>query len=156
MAQKAQEVGYHPEIILAGRRLNDSMGQFVASEVVKLMNKKNRRVGGAPVLILGITFKENCPDIRNSRVIDIYNELASYGCNVAVYDPWANKQEVEHEFGIKLISKEELDKGAFKAVVLAVAHNEFKQIELDGLKDGDAVVYDVKGMLPKDAVDGRL
>ncbi len=156
LAQKAQEVGYHPEIILAGRRLNDSMGQYVSSEVVKAMNKKGRRVGQAPVLILGITFKENCPDIRNTRVIDIYNELMEYGCQVDVYDPWADPEEVKHEFNFELTSKENLKLGGYKAIILAVAHNEFLEIDLDEFKNGDAILYDVKGILPKDKVDARL
>jgi len=157
LAQKAQEVGYHPEIILAGRRLNDSMGSFVASEVVKLMNQKGRRVGQAPVLLLGFTFKENCPDIRNTRIIDIYEELIEYGCQVDVYDPWANREEVIHEYGVEILTKGELPKENFyKAIVLCVAHNEFKDLDIEALKDGDAVVYDVKGILPKGAVDARL
>jgi UDP-N-acetyl-D-galactosamine dehydrogenase len=157
LAQKAQEVGYHPEIILAGRRLNDSMGSFVASEVVKLMNQKGRRVGKAPVLLLGFTFKENCPDIRNTRIIDIYEELVEYGCQVDVYDPWANADEVKEEYGVEILPKGVVpQKGAYKAIVLCVAHNEFMQLDIAALKDGDAVVYDVKGILPKDLVDRRL
>lgn len=156
LAQKAQEVGYHPEIILAGRRLNDSMGEHVASQVVKLMNKKNRRVGNAPILILGVTFKENCPDVRNTRVIDIYEELKDYGCRVSVYDPWASTEEVKEEFDIDLISEQELKGSNYKAIILAVAHNEFKVLDLDTLKDGDAVLFDVKAILPKESVDGRL
>lgn len=156
LAQKAQSVGYHPEIILAGRRLNDSMGQYVASEVVKAMNKRGRRVGRAPVLILGITFKENCPDIRNTRVIDIYHELKDYGCAVDVYDPWADNAEVKEAFGFHLIEKESIKKSHYKAIILAVAHRDFLHMDLDELKDGHCVVYDVKSVLPKDKVDARL
>ena len=156
LAQKAQEVGYHPEIILAGRRLNDSMGEYVSSEVVKLMNKKGRRVGQAPVLILGITFKENCPDIRNTRVIDIYEELQEYGCQVDVYDPWADPEEVKAEFGFELTSKDQLKTSGYKAIILAVAHNQFLTLDFEQFKDGNSVVYDVKGILPKETVDARL
>lgn len=157
LAQKAQEVGYHPEIILAGRRLNDSMGRHVASSVVKLMNQKGRRVGNAPVLLLGITFKENCPDIRNTKITDIYRELTEYGCNVTIYDPWANADEVKYEYGIDIITKEsELEKSKYKAIVLGVAHREFATFDIDTYKDGDAVIYDVKGVLPKDKIDRRL
>ena len=133
------------------------MGSFVASEVVKLMNQKGRRVGQAPVLLLGFTFKENCPDIRNTRIIDIYEELIEYGCQVDVYDPWANQEEVMHEYGVEILTKGELPKENFyKAIVLCVAHNEFKDLNIEVLKDGDAVVYDVKGILPKEIVDSRL
>lgn len=156
LAQKAQEVGYHPEIILAGRRLNDGMGEHVAGQVVKLLNKKGRRVGNAPVLILGITFKENCPDIRNTRVIDIYHELVEYGCKVDIYDPWADPEEVKEEFNLSLLPEEELKEGHYKAIVLAVAHNEFISLDLENLKDGDAVVYDVKAILDRNSVDARL
>jgi UDP-N-acetyl-D-galactosamine dehydrogenase len=157
LAQKAQEVGYHPEIILAGRRLNDSMGSFVASEVVKMMNQKGRRVGQAPVLLLGFTFKENCPDIRNTRIIDIHEELIEYGCQVDVYDPWADAQEVKDEYGVEILPEGTLPKEkAYKAIVLCVAHNEFKDLDFESLKDGDAVVYDVKGILPRTGVDARL
>ncbi len=157
LAQKAQEVGYHPEIILAGRRLNDSMGSFVASEVVKLMNQRGRRVGSAPVLLLGFTFKENCPDIRNTRIIDIYEELIEYGCKVDVYDPWASADEVRHEYGIDILPKGQKPKeNNYKAIVLCVAHDEFRTINLEALKDGEAVVYDVKGILPREVVDKRL
>lgn len=157
LAQKAQEVGYHPEIILAGRRLNDSMGEYVASEVVKLLNQKGRRVGNAPVLIMGFTFKENCPDIRNTRVIDIYEELIEYGCQVDVYDPWADKQEVKDEYNIEILTKEEeIEHGKYKAMILSVAHDEFKNFNLNLYKDGNAVIYDVKGFFDKDIVDRRL
>ena len=122
-----------------------------------MMNQKGRRVGQAPVLILGFTFKENCPDIRNTRVIDIYEELVEYGCQVDVYDPWADAKEVQDEYGVDILPKGEVPKpNAYKAIVLCVAHNEFKELDIESLKDGDAVVYDVKGILPKALIDARL
>jgi len=155
LAQKAQEVGYHPEIILAGRRLNDTMGEYVATEVVRLMIKKGICVKGAKVLILGITFKENCPDIRNTKVTDIYRELESYGLEVDVYDPWAKPEEVKHEYGIVTLRKfPAMD--IYNAVVLAVAHHEFKNIDLERRKGKDFVIYDVKGMLDRGLADARL
>jgi UDP-N-acetyl-D-galactosamine dehydrogenase len=156
LAQKAQEVGYHPEIILAGRRLNDSMGRHVATQVVKHMMRKDIKVIDAKVLILGFTFKEDCPDVRNTRVIDIYNELLSFDMEVDVYDPWANPEEVLHEYGIHIIngSSKVPDISQYAAVILAVAHEKFKDLKL---KTSDAqVVFDVKGVLTKDAVDARL
>jgi UDP-N-acetyl-D-galactosamine dehydrogenase len=157
LAQKAQEVGYHPEIILAGRRLNDGMGEYVAGEVVKLMNQKGRRVGKAPVLLLGVTFKENCPDIRNTKVLDIYHELEEYGCKVDIYDPWADPEEVKEEYGLDIITDQsQLQKDRYKSIVLAVAHREFIEMDFEPYKDGEAVVYDVKGVLDKGRVDKRL
>jgi UDP-N-acetyl-D-glucosamine/UDP-N-acetyl-D-galactosamine dehydrogenase len=155
LAQKAQEVGYHPEIILAGRRLNDSMGEYVASEVIKLMVKKDISVKNSNILMLGITFKENCPDIRNTKAIDIYRELLTYHTNVDVYDPWANPEEVMHEYDI--ISTKSLDENKkYDAVILAVAHKTFESIDILQLKKDNAVIYDVKATLSKDMVDGRL
>lgn len=154
LAQKAQEVGYHPEIILAGRRLNDSMGSYVAAEVIKLMVKKDIPVKSAKILVLGITFKENCPDIRNTKVIDIINELTSYNTSVDVYDPWANPQEVEHEY--QITSFKELPGNKYDAVVLAVAHEVYKKLNLHDIKKENAVVYDVKAVLDKGSIDGRL
>lgn len=153
LAQKAQEVGYHPEIILAGRRLNDSMGGYVASQVVKLMVRRERKVLGSKVLLLGITFKENCPDIRNTRAIDIYHELKSYEMNVEVYDPWANAAEVKHEYSITTVDAPSND---YDAVVLAVAHAEFLEMNLRDHLDQGGIIYDVKGILPKNTVDDRL
>lgn len=153
LAQKAQEVGYHPEIILAGRRLNDSMGKHVATEVVKLMMKKNLRVIDSKILILGFTFKEDCPDVRNSRVIDIYNELRNFEIDIDIYDPWANCDEVYKEYRIRIHNK--LPENIYSAVILAVAHQKFKQMDLRTLV-GDGVVYDVKGFLDKKFVDARL
>jgi len=155
LAQKAQEYGYHPEIILAGRRMNDSMGKYVATEVVKLMIKNSIAVKGAKVLMLGITFKENCPDIRNTKAIDIYNELLQYDMEVDVYDPWAKPEEVMHEYGINNISNT-LPENKFDAILLAVAHDEFKSIDIDSLKKENAVVFDVKGVLNNDIIDGKL
>jgi UDP-N-acetyl-D-galactosamine dehydrogenase len=153
LAQKAQEVGYHPEIILAGRRLNDSMGKHVATEVVKLIMKKDLKVIHSKILLLGFTFKEDCPDVRNTRVIDIYNELRNFEINVEVYDPWANVEEVKKEYGIQ-ISNQRPD-GQFDAVILAVAHKEFLELDVRSfVKNG--VIYDVKGILPKKIVDSRL
>ena len=152
LAQKSQEVGYLPEIILAGRRLNDGMGIYVASEVVKLMIKKSLPIKGAKVLMLGITFKENCPDIRNSRAIDVFKELESYGIEVSVNDPWADEAEVNHEFGVELT---ELGTG-FDAVVLTVSHQEFLALDIKSLVKENGVVYDVKGVLDINQIDGRL
>ena len=162
LAQKAQEYGYHPEIILAGRRLNDSMGKYVASEVVKLMIKKGTPIKGSKVLMLGITFKENCPDIRNTKAIDIYHELVEYGINVDVYDPWANPAEVLHEYNIKIHGSSNppsfggVGGGLYAAIILAVAHNEFNNINLQEHKDKGCIIYDVKGILNQSIVDGRL
>jgi UDP-N-acetyl-D-glucosamine/UDP-N-acetyl-D-galactosamine dehydrogenase len=165
LAQKAQEAGYHPEIILAGRRLNDSMGQYVASEVVKLMIKKGIPVKGTKALMLGITFKENCPDIRNTRAIDIFQELKDYGMEVDVYDPWASPEEVMHEYGITStqvapkvlpLGKDIGGAGGWGVIILAVAHKEFRTIDLIAHKNAGTLIYDVKGILPKDITDGRL
>ena len=155
LAQKAQEGGYHPEIILAGRRMNDSMGAYVAGEVVKLMLKNGLPVKGNKILMLGITFKENCPDIRNTRAIDIYHELRSYGVEVDVYDPWADQLEVLDVYGINSITN--FPKGNnYGAIVLAVAHNEFRQIDLAAHKNSGTIIFDVKGILDKGLVDQRL
>src|ERR1035437_615458 len=153
LTHKAQELGYHPEIILAGRRLNDNMGFYVAKQVIKLMIKKGQKIEGANVLVLGITFKENCSDIRNSRVIDVVTELQDFGCKVAVYDPWAAPLEVFDEYGVLLVP--ELEKG-YDAVVLAVAHDQFMKLDFNALRNGHGVLYDIKSILPKDLVDGRL
>ncbi len=153
LAQKAQEAGYHPEIILSGRRLNDDMGKYVAGEVVKLMMKRSLPVLGSNVLMLGITFKESCPDIRNTRAIDVYEELKSYNVNVDVYDPWADAKEVKSEFGFDLI--ENLDK-KYHAVILTVAHNEFLNKEFRNHLVDSGILYDVKGILNIDTVDARL
>lgn len=155
LAQKAQEVGYHPEIILAGRRLNDSMGKYVATEVIKLMMRKDLKVIDSKVLLLGFTFKEDCPDVRNTRVIDIYNELKSFDMEVDVYDPWANPEEVRHEYGIDITSGENTpDLKKYSAVILAVSHRQFKSLQIQ--KSSTQVVFDVKGFLNKEFVDSRL
>lgn len=157
LAQKAQEVGYHPEIILAGRRVNDSMGAYVAGELVKLMLKAGKLIKDAKVLMLGITFKENCPDIRNTRAIDIYKELESYGVNVDVFDPWADLKEVKKEYSIEMLNVpiQELST-EYNAIILAVSHEEFKQIDLKAHKTRGSIIFDVKGILPKELVDARL
>jgi len=153
LAQKAQEVGYHPEIILAGRRLNDSMGKHVATEVVKLMMRKDLKVIGSKVLLLGFTFKENCPDVRNTRVIDIYRELVNFDINVDVYDPLVDPIVVKNEYGINVIT--ELPINQFAAVILAVAHKEFLNLDVRSFAQA-GVVYDVKGVLPRKIIDSRL
>jgi UDP-N-acetyl-D-galactosamine dehydrogenase len=155
LAQKAQEVGYHPEIILAGRRLNDSMGKYVATEVIKLMMKKDIKVVNSKVLLLGITFKEDCPDFRNTKVIDIYTELKNFDIDVHVYDPLANPREVFREYGIELIKDlTVLDFNNYSAFILAVAHKEFLEISFN--KTDKQVLYDVKGVLPINLIDRRL
>ena len=153
LAQKAQQNGYHPEIILAGRRLNDSMGDYVASQVVKLMIKKGITINGASLLMLGITFKENCPDVRNTKIVDVIRALEDYGIKVSLYDPWANTADVHHEYG--LINNNHLPNATFDAVVLGVAHREFLDLDIDILKNTNSVVYDVKGVLG-DKADGKL
>ncbi|MEN2281240.1 nucleotide sugar dehydrogenase [Algoriphagus sp. SE2] len=155
LAQKAQELGYHPEIILAGRRLNDSMGKHVATEVIKLMMRKDLKVIDSKVLILGFTFKEDCPDVRNTRVIDIYKELKSFDMDVDIYDPWANPAEVMHEYGVEIISgKKTPDLDQYSSIILAVSHKEFKVLKIQ--KSDAQVVFDVKGFLNKSDVDARL
>ena len=154
LAQKAQEAGYHPEIILSGRRLNDDMGKYVAGEVVKLMMKRSLPVLGSNVLMLGITFKENCPDIRNTRAIDVYEELRSYNVNVDVYDPWANAKEVRDEFGFLPIDKIDINK--YHSVILTVAHKEYLELDLKSLLVDKGILYDVKGVLPFHTIDARL
>lgn len=150
LTHKAQSIGYNPEIILAGRRLNDNMGIYVANQVIKLMIKKGHKIEGSNVLMLGITFKENCPDIRNSRVIDVIEELQEFGCNVDVYDPWADKEEVKHEYNLALIDS--LNTSKYDGIVVAVAHNEFKTLDLSNTNN--SVVFDIKSIIHD--VDGRL
>ncbi len=156
LAQKAQEEGYNPEIILAGRRMNDGMGNYVAQEVLKLMIVKDCKVKDGNVLVMGITFKENCPDIRNSKVIDVIGELQKYSLNIDVYDPWANAQEVEREFGFPLISKVEDLKEKYDAIVLTVSHKEFSNVDISKHKAEACVVFDVKSFFDKNTIDGRL
>ncbi len=157
LTYKAESAGYHPEMILAGRRLNDNMGGYVASRVVKLMIGRNINPADARVLVLGLTFKENCPDVRNTKVADVVTELESYHCRVEVYDPWADPAEAEHEYGLHLVSRPET--GAYDAIVLAVAHREFVELGGEGVRrlgTPNCVVYDIKSVLPKERVDGRL
>lgn len=153
LAQKAQEKGYHPEIILAGRRLNDSMGEYVASQVIKQMIKKGLHVKGAEILMLGITFKENCPDVRNTKIIDVIKAFEDYGTKVTTYDPWANPSEVKHEYGIE--STTILPSSKFDTIVLGVSHKEFLSLEIEKLLNENGIVYDVKGVLGNRA-NGRL
>lgn len=154
LAQKAQEYGYNPEIILAGRRLNDSMGDYVASEVIKLMIKKDIRIKNANILVLGITFKENCPDVRNTKAVDVVSALKEFGTEVTIYDPWANEEEVMHEYGIK--SNATPPNSKFDAIVLTVAHNEYKDLDFNSLLNNKSVVYDVKNSLDNSIKDGGL
>jgi UDP-N-acetyl-D-glucosamine/UDP-N-acetyl-D-galactosamine dehydrogenase len=153
LAHKAQEHGYYPEIILGGRRINDGMGEYVASEVVKLLIQKGHRIKGARVLALGITFKENCPDTRNSRSIDVVRALQEYGCTVDVYDPWADREEVQREYDIELVPQPE---AGYAAIVLTVSHAVFADLNIKELTDENSVVFDAKGLLPRNIVDRRL
>ena len=154
LAQCAQQYGYNPEIILAGRRMNDGMGEYVATETIKRMIKKGIQVLGSNILIMGFTFKENCPDVRNTRVIDIYKALQQYNVNVTVYDPWANPAVAKREYGIDIV--QQLPQQRFDAVIMAVAHNEFKTIDIQQLCLDKHVIYDVKGILDPQIIDGRL
>ncbi len=154
LAQRAQEFGYNPEIILAGRRLNDSMGDYVASEVIKLMIQKDIKIKGAKTLVLGITFKENCPDVRNTKAVDVVNALKGYGMDVTIYDPWADEEEVMHEYGMQ--STRTLSDQKYDAVILTVAHNEYLDLDMENIKKENSVVYDVKNILDAKLVDGGL
>jgi UDP-N-acetyl-D-glucosamine/UDP-N-acetyl-D-galactosamine dehydrogenase len=157
LTHKALEAGYNPEMILAGRRLNDSMGSYVADQVSKIMTKKRIHVVDANVLIMGFTFKENCPDIRNTRIVDLVEEFESFNCNVDVYDPWVDKDEAVHEYNIKPINQPEI--GKYDAILLAVAHNEFKVLSVEQIKafgKDNHVLYDIKYLLDANEVDGRL
>ena len=154
LAQKAQENGYHPEIILAGRRLNDGMGDYVASEIVKCMIKKNIPVNNSNILVLGITFKENCPDVRNTKVVYLISALKDYGTNIKIYDPWADEDEVMNEYGLK--SSKSLPNEKFDAVVLTVSHNKFNELDFLSLKNENAIIYDVKNFLEENIKDGSL
>lgn len=153
LLHKSESLGYYPQVILSGRRVNDNMGIFVANKLVKLLIQKGKKIGGARTLMLGITFKENCPDIRNSRVVDIYHELRDFGMDVDVYDPWANASEVKREHGIDLVS--ELGFG-YDAIVLTVAHQEFMDLPYAKLKHADGIIFDIKSVLDKSLVDARL
>lgn len=153
LLHKSESLGYYPQVILSGRRVNDNMGIFVGGKLIKLLIKKGHKIEGSKVLILGITFKENCPDIRNSRVIDVYQELKEFGVQIDVHDPWADKKEVHEEYGISLLDSitEKYD-----GILLAVSHDEYKNLDLEQLKNPDAVVYDIKSLWQKDLVDARL
>jgi UDP-N-acetyl-D-galactosamine dehydrogenase len=154
LAQKAQENGYHPEIILAGRRLNDGMGDYIASEIVKCMIKKNIPVNKSSILILGITFKENCPDVRNTKVVDLVKALKDYGSDITIHDPWASEDEVMHEYGLKSSKSRPNEK--YDAVILTVSHDKFNELDFLSLKNKNAIIYDVKNFLDEKLVDGRL
>jgi UDP-N-acetyl-D-galactosamine dehydrogenase len=154
LAQKAQEFGYHPEIILAGRRMNDSMGDYVASEIIKSMIKKNIPINGAKVLVLGITFKENCPDVRNTKAVDLVNALSDYNTDITIHDPWANEKEVMIEYGLK--SSKSLPNDKFDAVVLTVSHRKFRELDIMSFKNDNSVIYDVKNFLDENIIDGSL
>ncbi len=156
LAHKAMELGYNPEIILSGRRLNDSMGPYVAQESIKLMIKKGIKINGSNILVLGITFKEDCPDIRNSRAIDIIRELESYSVQVDVFDPWASKEEVKHEYGIDLITDEKEINKKYDGLILAVSHKEFLSFDMNKFMNATQVTFDVKSILSKGVADSRL
>lgn len=158
LAFKAEAVGYHPDVISSGRRVNDNMARFVADKVVKLMIKKGLKILNSNVLLLGVTFKENCPDIRNTKVVDIVDELQEFGCKLDIYDPWADQAEVEHEYGIKTMAKNiDIYAKKYDAVILAVSHEQFAQLDFKRLTNGEnSVIFDIKGYLPKNMVDGRL
>jgi UDP-N-acetyl-D-galactosamine dehydrogenase len=154
LAHKAESLGYHPQVILSGRRVNDNMGMFVANKVVKLMINKGHTIKGANVLILGVTFKENCPDVRNTKVIDIYNELTQFELNVDVYDPWADPTEVKHEYDLDLLPK--LNGKKYDAVIVAVAHDKFSKINFEEIQANNTVIFDTKSFLDRSLVDARL
>ena len=154
LAHKSESLGYHPEVILSGRKVNDKMGIYVANKVVKLMIGKSQIINGANVLLLGITFKENCPDVRNTKVVDIYNELVQFGINVNVYDPWADADEVKHEYGIEILS--ELGDKKYDAIIVSVAHSEFLSIDFKKYKTNNAVIFDTKSFIDRNLADGRL
>lgn len=157
LAFKAESLGYYPEVIRSGRRVNDNMGIFVANKVLKLMIKKQKAIADARILILGITFKENCPDVRNTKVVDVVHEFNEFSSEVVVFDPWADKDEVKEEYGIDIVNNlDNTENTKFDAIVLAVSHKEFLKMDFDPLKNGDAVLFDIKGVLPKEMVDGRL
>jgi len=158
LTHKSQEMGYHPEMILAGRRINDNMGLYVATEVIRLMVKRGMSLPKAKILILGITFKENCPDVRNTRVVDVVQELKSYGATVDVYDPWADAHVVKHEYGLEILTRPPAA-GQYDGIVLAVAHNQFRDMPPEAIHAWgrqDHVLYDIKSLLPADQVDARL
>ena len=154
LAHKAESLGYHPQVILSGRRVNDNMGHFVANKVVKLMIDKEQKIKGSTALIMGVTFKENCPDVRNTRVVDIYHELIQFGLNVDVYDPWADNAEVKHEYGIDILK--ERPARLYDAIIVAVAHDEFLTFDFDKIKRDHGVIFDTKACIDRSLIDGRL
>ncbi|UZT99711.1 nucleotide sugar dehydrogenase [Chryseobacterium fluminis] len=155
LAHKAEQLGYHPDVILSGRRVNDSIAKFIASKVVKLLIEKGGVIKGSKSLILGVTFKENCPDVRNTKVVDIYKELIDYGINVSIFDPWASKEEVKHEYGVDIL--DHLPEGeTFDSIIIAVSHDEFLKMDINLLKRENAVVFDAKACLDRKLVDARL
>jgi len=157
LVHKAEELGYHPHIIAASRRVNDNMGLFVVSEIVKLMAKKSINIVGSKVLMLGLTFKENCPDLRNTRVVEMVNELKHYNAQIDIYDPWARSDEAKREYGVELIQQPQAN--YYDCIIIAVAHQEFKEMGAEGIKvmaKDNHVIYDIKYLLPSDEVDGRL
>ncbi len=155
LAHKAEQLGYHPDVILSGRRVNDSIAKFIASKVVKLLINKGNLIKNSHALILGITFKENCPDVRNTKVVDIYNELKDYGIQVDVFDPWADKEEVKHEYGLAILTNLEEDK-RYDSIIIAVSHNEFLALDFEKIRKKDSVIFDTKACLDRNLVDARL
>ncbi|MEQ8573698.1 MAG: UDP binding domain-containing protein, partial [Fulvivirga sp.] len=153
LTYKAQSLGYTPQVILAGRRINDNMGIYIANKVIKLMANNDNPIKSSRALVLGITFKENCPDIRNSRAIDVIKELEDFGVNIDVYDPEADREEVKHEYGIDLIDK---PSGVYNLIVLTVGHSQFRDLSLEKLKDDKTVIYDVKAFLQPSSITARL
>ena len=156
LTHKAVTFNYHPEIILSGRRINDSMGAYVAKKLIQLMIKKGQKINKTRVLVLGVTFKENCPDIRNSKVVDIVRELQEFGCSVDIYDPWVNKEEVNHEYHLPIMTAREELTTPYDGIILAVSHDDFKTMDFRKMKKPNTVIFDVKGFLPKEIIDGRL
>lgn len=155
LAHKAEQLGYHPDVILSGRRVNDSIAKFIASKVIKLLITKGNVIKNSQALILGVTFKENCPDVRNTKVIDIYNELRDYGVEVDIYDPWADKEEVKHEYGVTILSQLEENK-KYDSVIIAVSHKEFLSLDFEKIKKEDSVIFDTKACIDRSLVDARL
>jgi UDP-N-acetyl-D-galactosamine dehydrogenase len=153
LAYKAESLGYYPQVILSGRRINDMMGIFVANKLIKLLIKKGHKIEGSRVLILGITFKENCADIRNTRVVDVFNELRDFGIEVDIYDPWASEKEVAEEYGISLVKQPQ---GKYEGILLAVSHQEFQNLEIENFREHSSVIFDLKSVLPREGVDSRL
>lgn len=155
LAHKASQLGYHPQVILSGRRVNNSMAEFIASKVLKLMIKKDISISNADVLILGVTFKENCPDVRNTKVVDVYRELKEYGLHVDMYDPWVDRAEVKQKYKINMLDSISYDK-KYDAIVLAVSHDEFLTLDLNKLRKESSVIFDIKARLDREIVDARL